>query len=157
MLSPGDERLAECFADLGEGERSVDVRYAGQGYELNVPWQGDFVGRFHEAHRRSYGYSDEKRPVEVVNARVRIVTPSSPVEERCESVRAGDGFQAVTREKEIYCEGAWRSGKVYTRELLEPGDAFAGPAVVVEYSATTFVERRAQVLFDGFRNLVITV
>jgi N-methylhydantoinase A len=157
MLSPGDERLAECFADLGEGERSVDVRYAGQGYELNVPWKGDFVGRFHEAHRQSYGYSDEKRKVEVVNARVRIVSPNSPVQERCESGGAGDGFRAVTREKEIYCDGAWRSGKVYARDSLQPGDAFAGPSVVVEYSATTFIDRGAQVLVDGFRNLVITV
>jgi N-methylhydantoinase A len=133
------------------------VRYAGQGYELNVPWRGDFVQRFHEVHRQSYGYSDEKRPVEVVNARVRIVSYKAPVEERCESVGAGDGLRAVTREKKIYCDGAWRSGKVYARELLQPGDGFAGPAVLVEYSATTFVEPGAQVLVDGFHNLVITV
>jgi N-methylhydantoinase A len=157
MLAPGDDRIAGCFADLGEGDQSVDVRYAGQGYELNVPWVGDFVERFHEVHRQRYGYSDRTRPVEVVNARVRIVSVTLPVEERCEPMRVGDARQAVTREKEIYCEGAWRSGRVYARELLEPGDTFRGPAVVVEYSATTFIEPGAEVLVDGFRNLVIAL
>jgi len=157
MLSPGDKRLAGHFADLGEGERSVDLRYAGQGYELNVPWLGDFVGRFHELHRQRYGYSDEKRPVAVVNARVRIVSATLPIEEKCEVTRSGDGAQAVTREKEIYCDGVWRRGKVYARQLLQPGDLFLGPAVVVEYSATTFVEPGVKVLVDGFRNLAITI
>ncbi len=157
MLNPGDERLAEYFATLGEGEQSVDLRYAGQGYELNVPWVGDFVARFHDLHRQRYGYSDTQRTVEVVNARVRIVSATSPIEEKCEPVRPGDGASAITREKQIYCDGAWRVGKVYARERLQPGDAFAGPAVVVEYSATTFVEPGAQVAVDGFRNLVITV
>jgi N-methylhydantoinase A len=157
MLAPGDERLAGCFAELGEGERSVDLRYAGQGYELNVPWGGDFVRRFHEAHRQRYGYADEKRPVEVVNARVRIVSASSPSEEEAEPRRTGDGEQAVTQHKEIYCEGGWRKSKVYARERLEPGDVFSGPAVVVEYSATTYIEPGAQVAVDGFRNLTITL
>jgi N-methylhydantoinase A len=157
MLRPGDERLAGCFADLGEGERSVDLRYAGQGYELNVPWEGDFVARFHEVHRQRYGYSDEKRPVEVVNARVRIVSASLPMEQQCEPTRQGDGSRAVTRQKEIYCDAAWRKGKVYARDLLEPGDVFSGPAVVMEYSATTYVEPDAQVEVDGFRNLTITL
>jgi len=157
MLGPGDERLAECFVTLGEGEQSVDLRYAGQGYELNVPWVGDFVARFHDLHRQRYGYSDTQRPVEVVNARVRIVSRTSSVEEKREPVRPGDGASAITREKEIYCDGGWHSGKVYARDRLQPGDTFAGPAVVVEYSATTFIESRAHVEVDGYRNLVITV
>jgi N-methylhydantoinase A len=157
MLSPGDERLTGHFAELGEGERSVDLRYAGQGYELNVPWSVDFVERFHELHRQRYGYSDEKRPAEIVNARVRNRQVAAATEERSYALRPGDGGQAVTRVKQIYCAGAWHSGKVYARERLQAGDTFPGPAVVVEYSATTFVEPGARVAVDGFRNLMIEV
>jgi N-methylhydantoinase A len=46
---------------------------------------------------------------------------------------------------------------VYQREKLTPGDAFAGPAVVTEYSATTFVPPRYRVEVDGFLNMVIDV
>jgi N-methylhydantoinase A len=59
------------------------------------------------------------------------------------------------RSKLIYCDSAWQTGKVYARERLNPGDTFFGPAVIVEYSATTFVEPRMCVTVDGFRNLVI--
>jgi N-methylhydantoinase A len=155
MLSPGDERLARHFANLGDGERSVDLRYAGQGYELNVPWVGDFVARFHELHCERYGYSDDKRPVEIVNARVREIRATSRVSEMSEPARPGNGEQAVMRRKRIYCHGEWWNGKVYARERLEAGDVFSGPAVVVEYSATTFVEPGARLTVDGFGNLLI--
>jgi N-methylhydantoinase A len=155
MLNPGDERLAGHFAGLGEGERSVDLRYAGQGYELNVPYAGDFVASFHNLHRQRYGYSDEKRAVEIVNARVRNISTTPRVDARPETMRPGNGAAAITRVKQIYFEGAWHNGRVYARDRLQPGDSFAGPCVVVEYSATTFVEPGARVTVDGFRNLVI--
>jgi N-methylhydantoinase A len=155
MLSPGDARLTAHFADLGGGEQSVDVRYAGQGYELNVAWAGDFVARFHALHRQRYGYCDHDRPVEIVNARVRQIRATMRFEENSEPVRPGNAEQAVIREKQIYWEGAWCAGKVYAREALRPGDTFPGPAVVVEYSASTFVEPGAQVTVDEFRNLLI--
>jgi N-methylhydantoinase A len=155
MLSPGDERLASHFAELGDGERSLDLRYAGQGYELNLPYSSDYVTRFHEMHRQRYGYSDAKRAVEIVNARVRKIAATPRIAEKAEPLKNGDGGQAVVRSKLIYCDSAWQTGKVYGRERLNPGDAFPGPAVIVEYSATTFVEPNMRVTVDGFRNLVI--
>jgi N-methylhydantoinase A len=50
-------------------ERSADLRYVGQSYELNVPWPAGT--RFHRAHKRVYGYSRPDRDVEVVTIRVR--------------------------------------------------------------------------------------
>jgi N-methylhydantoinase A len=157
MLSPGDERLTDHFEALGDGERSVDLRYSGQGYELNVPWTRDFVTRFHQLHRQRYGYSDDKRPVEIVNARARKISATARIAERGEALQKGDGEQAVKRSRQIYCNGTWHNGKVYARDRLQPGDTFAGPAVVGEYSATTFVEPNTRVTVDGFRNLVIEI
>ena len=51
-------------------ERSLDLRYRGQGYELGVPFGDEFEVAFHQAHERRYGYSDPTRPTEVVNIRV---------------------------------------------------------------------------------------
>ena len=155
MLSPGDARLVNHFVELGDGERSLDLRYAGQGYELNVPWTIDYVARFHELHRSRYGYADNKRAVEIVNVRVRKITATPRVVEHQEEIKRGNGEHAVTRSKQIYCDGAWHKGKVYTRDRLQPGDTFPGPAVVVEYSATTFVEPNTSVTVDGFGNLVV--
>lgn len=55
-------------------ERLADMRYAGQSYELTVPWnQADPPAPFHRAHQREYGYSDPGRPIEIVTVRVRAV------------------------------------------------------------------------------------
>jgi N-methylhydantoinase A len=157
MLSPGDDRLATHFAALGAGQRSVDLRYAGQGYEINVPFTDDFVSRFHQLHRQRYGYSDINRPLEIVNARVRTISATKRVAAKRQNEMLGNGRQAITHTRQIYCTGRWHAGSVYERERLVPGDTFSGPAVVVEYSATTFVEPGAQVTVDGFRNLAIEV
>ncbi|MGZ5165644.1 MAG: hydantoinase/oxoprolinase family protein, partial [Burkholderiales bacterium] len=46
-------------------ERSVDVRYSGQGYELNIPWSRRLLEDFHGEHKRRYGYSHPQREVEL--------------------------------------------------------------------------------------------
>ncbi len=51
-------------------ERFADVRYAGQSYELTIPWGSSF----HQAHQRVYGYSDPKRAIQIVTLRVRATT-----------------------------------------------------------------------------------
>ena len=55
--------------------RSLDIRYAGQGYELNVPFIPEFVQSFHQIHQRRYGYADERKTVEVVNIRLLVTIP----------------------------------------------------------------------------------
>jgi len=54
-----------------EIERSLDVRYLGQSFELNVPFSSAFIDAFHDRHRAAYGYSNPGLPVEAVNLRVR--------------------------------------------------------------------------------------
>jgi N-methylhydantoinase A len=66
------ERRARKESPEATIERTADLRYAGQSYELNVPWP---VGNaFHKAHERVYGYARPDRQVEVVTIRVRART-----------------------------------------------------------------------------------
>jgi N-methylhydantoinase A len=52
-------------------KKSLDLRYAGQGYELTVPAGVDPAGEFNRAHEQRYGYADASRALEVVNVRLR--------------------------------------------------------------------------------------
>jgi N-methylhydantoinase A len=137
--------------------RTLDVRYVGQGYELNVEWSADFVRQFHRAHKRRYGYSDSRRPVEVVNVRVRTVAASEPLTFPTRQPRRGNGKQAVVAEQRIFYEGRFLRSLVYDRALLRAGNQFAGPAIVVEYSATTFLPPRCGLRVDAWENMVINV
>jgi N-methylhydantoinase A len=135
--------------------RSVDIRYVGQGYELNVPAGPDMLQSFHRTHRRRYGYCDESRSVEVVNVRVRVTLTAEPVEFERSRLRDGDGRQARIGSRQVIFGGEQREAAVYDREQLQAGDRFAGPAIVTEYSATTVVPFGQLASVDGGHNLVI--
>ncbi len=141
MLRPGDAGIARHFAALEEvGEREmraeglsamaarfVDLRYAGQGYELTVDWGDDFVAQFHRLHEQRYGYSDSGRAIEVVNARVRMISATGEQEvgrERPPRTRRS-APQAMKR-KRVFFGGEWLEGRVYDREQLAGGDRFGG-------------------------------
>ncbi|MBI3665203.1 MAG: hydantoinase/oxoprolinase family protein [Acidobacteria bacterium] len=80
-----ERQAAEEFAAMGFpapiGERKIDLRYRGQSYEITVPYaeRGALWARFHEEHRRLYGYHHEGTEVEAVTARIRAVCLSEEV------------------------------------------------------------------------------
>src|SRR4029077_5984048 len=59
-------------------ERSLDLRYAGQSYELEVPAAGDPVARFEKLHEKTYGHASRGRAVELVNVRLHAAAPMPP-------------------------------------------------------------------------------
>ena len=62
-----------------------------------------------------------------------------------------------TAERDVWFEGGWRPTRFYKRELLEPGDAIAGPAMITEYTAATLVPPGCAARVDGLGNLVIEI
>jgi N-methylhydantoinase A len=164
MLNPTEPALQRHFDDLEANadfkaipERSVDVRYAGQGYELRLPYTADFVNQFHALHKRKYGYADVERNVEVVNVRLRMIEAGEKRTSPRTASRPGNASAALIREDRIFCDGAWRDSKVYNRAQLRAGDIFHGPAVIVEYSATTYLPPDCSATVDDLLNLVISV
>ena len=116
--------------------RSLDVRYAGQAYELNVSYPGKLEAAlrlFHAQHSTRYGHCDPNGPVEVVTARVRAIGRlKKPVQQRIPRGRASLRTAIL---------GKRRKMTLYDREKLRAGHKFAGPALVVEAFATTWVPR----------------
>ena len=172
MLPPDSPKLEKHFREDGGGgkglrTRSLDMRYVGQGFELNVPHGKGAAAAFHEAHRQRYGYADAARPIEVVNARVRFCGGGAPGalreaeaasrRRRAKALvgvaRAGAAAGAGTSAR----RGTGDAAKIYDRALLVAGDAFAGPAIVAEYSAATVVPRGARASVDAWGNIVIEV
>ena len=167
MTSPTDPSLENHFAALeaagydeignADAQRTADLRYQGQGFELTVDWGDDFVDQFHREHERRYGYADRVRTVEVVNVRVRLTIHQQPPLVQPQPLGQGDGAAACVTSRRVFDGGAWQTAHVYKRENLEPGDAFRGPAVVTEYSATTYLPVYGSLRVDGWMNLVIDI
>lgn len=141
----------------GIPSRSADIRYVGQGYELNVAAGDDILADFHTLHGRRYGFSNPAAATEVVTLRVRFVVQTSPVNLLVSETRPGDGGQAVLKSRPIYFSGGWLESTVYHRELLRAGDRISGPALVTEYSSTTVLPPGSEAEVDGYGNLIIEV
>jgi N-methylhydantoinase A len=141
----------------GTALRSLDLRYAGQGYELNIESGRNLATRFHEAHQQRYGYSDPQRQIEIVNLRVRMVAVTKPIQFHRHALRAGSAEKAILKRRTVHFGGKPSVAPVYDRSRLSPGQTFGGPAVVVEYSATSAIPPGCRVRVDEWQNLIIEV
>lgn len=141
----------------GSPYRSLDLRYKGQGYELNVPFGRAMKAEFHALHRRRYGFAREGQPIEVVNVRVRLVCPAQQHEPAREKERAGDGGQAIRGTRPVWFDGGFQQTHVYSRDALMAGDTIAGPAIVSEYSSATVLPPGDVLRVDSMKNLIIEV
>jgi len=136
-------------------ERSSDVRYRGQGYELNIPLTRNLLADFHQEHHRRYGYAHPTREVELVTLRLRAVVKST-------TTRAGkiDHVGSVSPPKirtTVVFENKNLPTSVYSRDVLDPDKTYSGPAIITEYSATTVVPPRARFQLDRAANLIVTI
>ena len=140
---------------IGISSRSADLRYAGQGYEINVPAGPEMLAQFHDAHGKRYGHADENRRVEVVNVRVRMIAASEQIEVPQMQPGKPGSEHAVLKKKNVMFADEWMDTAVLDRNLLLPGNIFKGPAIVHEYSATTVVPPGCRASVDSFSNLII--
>jgi N-methylhydantoinase A len=137
--------------------RSADLRYKGQGYELNVPCGEGMVNAFHALHKKRYGFASEQRPVEIVNVRVRMVSAAEPFTPEEQKMRDGDGSDALMSTRPVFFDGRQHETRIYDRERLHAGDTFAGPAIVSEYSSATILPPGDLLRVDKLGNLIIEV
>jgi N-methylhydantoinase A len=170
MLAPGSAKIDAVFRALeaeahaafrSEGlrptlARSADVRYHGQGFELRVDWTRDAVARFHAQHAQAYGYADRKRSVEIVTLRVQAMVRTRRARAKARPMLRGDARQARIGSIRVFEGGRGRATGLYERAQMKPGDRIAGPAVIVELSATTYLPPRWLLVVDRVGNLRLT-
>jgi N-methylhydantoinase A len=115
--------------------RSLDLRYQGQSYTLNVPWRESEIGElFHAEHERRYGHRLDM-PVELVALRVDVrARPRDPGLPR---IRESDGEASPEYHTHTYGQPALVP--VFRRQSLGAGHRIEGPAIVVESVATTWI------------------
>jgi N-methylhydantoinase A len=137
-------------------ERSLDMRYQGQSYELAVPvssaqsWQE----AFHRQHASTYGHSSPDQPTEIVQARLKAIGRlPKPV---LESAKADVGRppRPIARRRVRF--GDWVDLPVFERGRLRPGQRVEGPALVVQEDTTTLLAPAWNGLVDSWGNLLLS-
>ncbi|MGC2247352.1 MAG: hydantoinase/oxoprolinase family protein [Terriglobales bacterium] len=151
---------AEEWRGKLDHERSLDLRYRGQGYELNVPAVADIVARFHDEHQRRYGYRHSGREIEIVTlrlrTRLRTPRPKRMSPEVSQKARAISRLVPVDRAPVVFQTRAVTT-PIYERADLPPNHILKGPAVITEYSATTVIPPRKAFRLDAQGSIIIAV
>jgi N-methylhydantoinase A/oxoprolinase/acetone carboxylase beta subunit len=170
-----DELEAEGKRLLGEAgvpeeaatfTRSADMRYKGQGYEIEVSFpDGDLAGdsraaiqhEFDTAYQKLYGRLTPHVPVEFVTLRVVASgpRPEFPLQPR---VASGDGAHVAlkgTRKAWFSNAGGFLECAVYDRYTLPAGSEFLGPAIVEERESTAVIGAGARCQIDLWGNLIV--
>ena len=146
--------------------RSVEMRYSGQGYELEIPVPQGILSKkdlkkvndhFHQTHHQLYGYASPQEATEFVY--LRIATIGKIPKPKFSKEKEGDHkpARALKGKRKVFVQGKYVSLPIYERALLRPGDKIRGPAILEQMDSTTFLSygHRAQV--DPYLNLVVTI
>lgn len=170
-----DELAGRALARLqGEGftedriqlDFALDLRYAGQGYELTIPAARSIAGaqledlrrRFDQSHLQGYGHAAPDAQVEVVSFRLTAwgKVPRAPLPERPAAQEPVQTAQKVRRPAYFASLERYVDCPVYERARLGPGHAITGPAIIEQLDATTVLQPEQSLQVDRFGNLVIT-
>jgi N-methylhydantoinase A len=174
LISILDEMAAQTRAELQsdgvpenqiESAFEVDVRYAGQAFEVPLTISTDvlrrdgidgILKRFDEEHLRLFTFNMDT-PHEIVN--LRAVALGASLDLPAAELPKGDGNPqaAKMRDHVLWMDGEEKAAIIYDRAKLRQGDIIPGPAIVVEMDSTTLIETGCVATVDTVGNILINL
>ena len=169
-----DEMAAQTRADLVSdgvpeaeitGEFEVDVRYAGQAFEVPLTITADVLRadgvagvlrRFDIEHHRLFTFNMDT-PHEIVNLRAVALGQALDLPAVELPIGTGDPAPAKMRDHTLWMDGRDQPAVIYDRAKLRAGDVIPGPAIVVEMDATTLIESGCVATVDRVGNILINL
>jgi len=142
------QRLRSWFDGPVTVERSAEMRYGEQIFEIDVPLDGidldrpslidDIEARFHARHEELYTYASRDQEVVFVNARVAAIGQVEVPEPEARRIVAAPTSPPPRACRKIFL-GAWREVDVYALDDLRPGDQLSGPAIIEAETTTVLI------------------
>jgi N-methylhydantoinase A len=156
----------EIALDARRLQRTVDMRYAGQNYELAIALPDgpitaetlDLLAEgFAAAHQRMYGFLADNEPVQLVTFRLEATGLVSKATMKTHPPAGEDAGHAIRESREVWLAESrtFVACPVYAREALRCGNRFAGPAIIEQMDATTVVLPGMTAQVDPYLNLIL--
>ena len=159
MEAEGGAMLERAGIDAGRRrfDRSVDARYAGQSYELNVRIAagdvdaaaiGKMAEGFHARHAQTYGHDNRGEPVQFVSLRLAAIGLIPPLTIRQQPAAAGTSSAKPSRE--VWFRGTGMVvAAVHDRARMDAGAMVDGPAVIESLESTILIPPGWQARMDS--------
>ena len=143
---------------------SVDLRYAGQNFELAINFENNQFNRdtalalraeFDKAHEVAYGYSQSTEPVELVGMRVKLagVLSKPPLPK----TKKGSSFNSSGSRKVSFGKNAWFETPIYRRDTIPIDHNFEGPAIIEQMDSMLLIFPGDTAKIDDWGNLIINL
>ena len=146
-------------------EFEVDVRYAGQAFEVPLTITpetllGDGIAgvlnRFDVEHKRLFTFNMDT-PHEIVNLRAVAMGQALDLPAARLEKGNGDPSAAKIRDHTLWMDGREQAAVIYDRAKLRAGDIIPGPAIVCEMDSTTLIESGCVATVDAVGNILINL
>jgi N-methylhydantoinase A len=166
-----DELRRDGFADERiRIERALDLRYAGQGYEIAVPCLAAALSdaglrdadlaelrlAFDRLHKAMFGHMAPEETVEIVSYRVRGIGLVPPVALPRFARAGGTPKDALRETRRVRFDGEEMDCPVYQRERLDVGLSLAGPAILDQFDCTSVICPGQTARVDEWKNVIVT-
>ncbi len=155
--------LAEAGVAAPRLHRALDMRYRGQGYEIDVALPAgagiaELPALFEAAYRRIFNITFPGQGLEIVNWKAAASGPPPAAMDSLRIITPTQGA-ALKGERQVYdfASNAYRAVPVYNRYALGPGQALHGPALVEENESTCVLGAGDSAALDAGGNLVVSV
>jgi len=151
----------EASGDMIRFERSLDMRFVGQGSEMNIPVPGGDFAKvasaevrkfFDDAYERLYGRTYPDSEVEFINFKVRASLPEKLLQLPKIDGKGRTLEKAVKGQRLAYSPISkdFIPFTVYDRYNLFPSAQFPGPAIIEEKESTLIVGEGSHVSVDDY-------
>lgn len=156
---------AEGYGQIPRLTRSVEMRYAGQNWELDVAVGADrpmaealSIARrsFEAAHDERFGWHMAGSHFELVHFKVSATVERKPFllpRRPSGDMPEADGSRSVL----FPGTSSFVPAKLYRRDSLPAMCGFTGPAIVTELASTTLVPPGAEARVDTYGNIIISI
>tara|TARA_B100000686_G_C16786790_1_gene975788 strand:- start:174 stop:2216 length:2043 start_codon:yes stop_codon:yes gene_type:complete len=143
--------------------RSVEARYLGQNYELEVPINFDVFDEsttqemcqsFHAQHKTRFGFNIPGESIDVITIKATVVS----VTEKPELAKITNGEGSFPKEKNrrsVIFEDGTHETPVFSRKDLMSGHRIIGPAIIEEAASVTVIRPNSYLKVDHYGNLLI--
>jgi N-methylhydantoinase A len=146
--------------------RSVDMRYFGQAYELNVSVPGGVLNaealerineEFHSQHKKLYGFARFKEMTQFVYLRLSAIGLLEKPEIQKMPLSGESAASALKGHRSVYLDGQYVLTPLYERKELRPGHSIGGPAIIEQMDTTTLIYPGQQARIDEYQNIRIRI
>ena len=144
----------QIASDNMQFNSTVDMRYVGQAFEINIPFSENLVADFHHAHEQQYSYTLE-RDVEIVTLRLQAI---GIVEKPAFSPAAPQDSITVPlplKHEKVWFNDDWHKISLYERHQLQVGHQLKGAALILQFDTTIYIPPNWYAKVDSYHNLIL--